>query len=195
MADEQVAQVETTATPAPETGAGAPDAAVMASELETVRKALKAANAEAADRRKKLDAFEQAEQARKEAEMSEVEKALKRATDAEAALQAERGARQAATLKHAVAVAAIAAGFHNPDDAWAFLPQGAVTLGDDEQAQGVEDALKELARAKPYLVKAAQPAPPPGADPDASKRGLQGKAKPDQAAIAAKYGIKQYPTD
>jgi len=194
MAEQEAAQVETT-TPAPETGIGAPDAAAMAAELELTRKALKAANAEAANRRKQLDAFEQAEQARKEAEMSEVEKALKRATDAEAALETERSARQAATLKHAVAVAAIAAGFHNPDDAWAFLPQGAVTLGDNEQAQGVEDALKELAKAKPYLVKSAQQAPPPGADPDASKRGLQGKARPDQAAVAAKYGIKQYPTD
>lgn len=194
MAEQEGTQVETT-TPAPEMGAGAPDAATMQAELELTRKALKAANAEAAGRRKELDVYVQAEQARKEAEMSEVEKALKRATDAEAALQAERGARQAATLKHAVAVAAIAAGFHNPDDAWAFLPQGAVTLGDNDKAEGVDEALKELVKARPYLVKSTQPAPPPGADPDASKRGLQGKAKPDQAAIAAKYGIKQYPTD
>jgi len=57
MADEaQVVQGEMPAnTPAPEMGDGAvPDAAALKAELESARKALAAANREAADRRKKL---------------------------------------------------------------------------------------------------------------------------------------------
>lgn len=44
-------------------------------ELEATRKALKDANREAAERRKKLEALEKAEQDRKDAEMTELQKA------------------------------------------------------------------------------------------------------------------------
>lgn len=53
-------------------------------EHKKVLEALKAANRESADRRKKLEAYEKAEQERKEAEMSELEKAQKRAAELEA---------------------------------------------------------------------------------------------------------------
>lgn len=53
-------------------------------ELEAARKALKDANREAADRRKKLEAYEKAEQEKAAAELSETEK-LKRQLDETAA--------------------------------------------------------------------------------------------------------------
>ena len=53
-------------------------------ELEKVRAALKAANAEAAQRRKKLDAYEAEEQKRKEAEMSEIDLLKQKVAESEA---------------------------------------------------------------------------------------------------------------
>jgi len=192
MADEaQVVQGEMPAnTPTSEMDAGTvPDAAALKAELESARKALAAANREAADRRKKLDAYEQAEAARKEAEMSEVEKAVKRANDLQAQLEAERQARRDGALKAAVTVAATRAGFHNAEDAWAFLPAGAVSLDEGDHAVGVDDALKELVKARPYLVKQAGPAPAtPSGTPDGAAKGT-GKRGIDPN-VAAKYGIK-----
>ena len=181
-----------TNTPAPEMGDGSvTDDAGLKAELERVRKALSAANQEAAKHRKKAEAFESAEAARKEAEMSEVEKALKRANDLQAQLDAERQARRDGALRSAVTVAAMGAGFHNPDDAWAFLPAGAVSLDEGEKAVGVEDALKELVKARPYLIKGTQPPAAPSGTPDGAAKGA-GKPKADVAAAAAKYGIQTY---
>src|SRR5512139_1740625 len=66
----------------------------MQAEIDRMQKALKEANKEAADRRKKLDEFEKAEQARKDAELSEQERLKKevetlraQATEAQRALQ------------------------------------------------------------------------------------------------------------
>jgi ATP-dependent Clp protease ATP-binding subunit ClpA len=178
-------------TPAPEIDAGSVTDAALKAEVESMRKALAAANREAADRRKKLDAYEQAEAARKEAEMSEVEKAVKRANDLQAQLDAERQARRDGALRSAVTVAAIGAGFHNPDDAWAFLPAGAVSLDEGEKAQGVEDALKELVKARPYLIKGQATPTTPSGTPDGAAKGA-GKPQVDRAAAAAKYGIQTY---
>ena len=50
------------------------DASKLEAELEKTRKALKDANKEAADRRKRLDELEKAEQERQQAQMSEQEK-------------------------------------------------------------------------------------------------------------------------
>lgn len=192
MTQVQEAPGEMPTTPAPEMGEGSvSDAAALKAELDSARKALTAANREAADRRKKLEAYEQAESARKEAEMSEVDKALKRAQTAEAALDTERKARRDGALKAAVTVAAMGAGFHNPDDAWAFLPAGAVTLDEGDQAQGVAEAIKELTKARPYLVKGAQSPAAPSGTPDGAAKGV-GKGGPDRAAVAAKYGIPIY---
>jgi len=94
MADEQKqgAMPEQT-TPAGETPPAAPQAqSDLSAELEKTRLALKAANKEAADRRKRLDELEAAETKRKEGEMSEVDKLTKRLTEAEAKLKAKERA-------------------------------------------------------------------------------------------------------
>lgn len=194
MTEAQVAQGETPTTPTSEMDAGSvTNADGLRAELDSTRKALTAANREAAERRKKLDAYEQAESARKEAEMSEVEKALKRAQTAEAERDAALKAHRDGKLQNAVTVAAMSAGFHNPDDAWAFLPAGAVSLDDKGESQGVAEALAELTKTRPYLIKQQGPAAPaaPSGTPDGAAKGL-GKPGPDRAAVAAKYGIQTY---
>ena len=159
MADEQEGtQVETTeAPPAGETPAGdnTPDATALQAELEQIRKALKAANSEAADRRKKLEAFEAAEQKRKEAEMSELEKAQaalsemeRKATEAQQAYQREK-------IESAVKFAAQALNFHKPEDAIALLDLSTLTLTDKGEVDGVDEALKALSKERSYLIKPA----------------------------------------
>jgi chromosome segregation ATPase len=74
-------------TAASETPAAAPQAqSDLAAELERTRAALKQANSEAAERRKRLEALETAEAKKKESELSEVEKLTKRLQEAEAKL-------------------------------------------------------------------------------------------------------------
>jgi hypothetical protein len=70
--------VETTTTTAPQAPASKTLDELQA-ENARMAKALKDANRESADRRKKLDDFEKAEQARKDAELSEFDKLKKEA--------------------------------------------------------------------------------------------------------------------
>ena len=125
----------------------------VAAELERTRKALSDANKEAAKRRKQLEAYEAAEAERKAASMSELEKAQaalaeleKRATDA------ERG-RKAALLKAAVIAKAGTLRFQNAEDAMHFLNPETLEIGDDGQVPGLEDALKAIAKERPYLLQ------------------------------------------
>lgn len=70
----------------------APKADELQAELDKARKALKDANKEAAERRKKLEEYEQAEAKRKQAEMTEAERAQARIKELEA--QAAEQAQQ-----------------------------------------------------------------------------------------------------
>lgn len=71
--DQETIEAEDTATQEPETPQ-ADSTEDPVAELEKARAALKAANAEAAARRKKLEAYEAAEEERKKAEMSEIDR-------------------------------------------------------------------------------------------------------------------------
>ena len=75
----------TVAQPTPEPASETP--AELKARMETMAKALKEANAEAAARRKRLEELEAAEAKRNEAQMSELDKANKRATELEAKLK------------------------------------------------------------------------------------------------------------
>jgi multidrug efflux pump subunit AcrB len=138
--------------PSTETPAGESLDAIKA-ELEQARKALKDANREAADRRKKLEAFEQAEKQRKDAELSEMERLQKQLDE----LKAERD-RAAAELKQRQiddTKRAIAAKLGLPE-ALALRIQG-----DDEEA--MEADAKAMLAALPK--QPAQPRPNPTVNP------------------------------
>jgi chromosome segregation ATPase len=153
---EMAEELETTQAAEMEAKQAEPEASAdtdTAAELERTRKALADANKEAAKRRKQLEAHEAAEAERKAASMTELEKAQaaleeleKRATDA------ERG-RKEALLKAAVIAKAGALRFNNAEDALAFLKPEALEIGDDGQVQGLEDALKAIAKERPYLLQ------------------------------------------
>lgn len=133
--------------------------AMPESELETLRAALRKANAEAADRRKKLEQMEAAEKRKADAQLSEVEQAKKRADEAEAKLEAMQSSMRDRAIRHAIEIEASKAGFADPSDAVALADISAVQYDDDGKVSGADAAVKALAKAKPHLVKAAQPPP------------------------------------
>jgi hypothetical protein len=150
MADETT--VETTETAETKPDAQTPEE--IRAELERTRDALKKANKEAAERRKKLDAYEKAEADRKTAELSETDRLKaerddlsKSLTTAQADIRSERAA-------HAVELVALALDFHDPDDAMRPEVLAAVEFDEDGRVDrtSVEKALKALAKAKPHLV-------------------------------------------
>jgi len=177
-----------TTPPAGETPAGdAPDAANDKAELEEVRAALKRANAEAAKRRKALDAFEKADEERKLEAMSELEKLQAKLTAAQdRAVAVERDARQA-KINGAVALQAAQMSFHDPADAQTFLGSVEFEVNEAGKVEGVEAALNKLAEDRPYLVKTASTQ-----DPDARKRGASTEqvVSTEQAEINRRYGIR-----
>ena len=95
-------QVETTETPQAESAtpeaSTAKTAEEVQAELEQVKAALRKANSESAERRKKLEAFEKAEAERKAAEMTETDRYKAEAEQAKAALIEAR--KMAIAAKH-----------------------------------------------------------------------------------------------
>jgi len=127
-------------TPAPAT-----DPAAMAAELEKTRAALKAANAESAARRKKLEAFEAFND-----ELDRVKGEL--VTVKAEAEQAKANARSTA-IRHAVETAAAGLNFQDPADAITLADLTTVQVADNGAVTGAAEAVKALADKRPYLLK------------------------------------------
>lgn len=157
--------------------AGEMSAEQLKAELERTRTALKAANKEAGDRRKRLDEIEAADAKRKEQELSDAQKAAKRAEEAEAKATQLEAQYRATTIRHAVEMAAAKLNFADPDDAYKLSDLSAITIGDDGKVDGVDAALKALSTAKPHLVKQAQGA----GDINARNQGKQTNTTKDAA--------------
>lgn len=131
----------------------APEAADLQAELERMRKALADANKEAAQRRKKLEAFEQAEAERKKAEMTELEQAQAKLAELERRAQEAEAGKREALIRAAVIAKATARGFRDPEDVLRFLDTSKVEIADDGQVADVDTLLGELGKAKPYLLQ------------------------------------------
>jgi len=120
------------------------DAAALAAELKRARR-------EAAKYRTSLRKLEEAEEERKKAEMTEAERIKAELAEAQAkAAEAEERATET-MLRMSVVSAAAKAGFNDPMDAWSMIDLAEV--GDDGTVTGVEEAITELLKAKPYLAK------------------------------------------
>lgn len=114
--------------------------------LEDAKAALAAARKEAAAYRVRAKEAE----GKLTAAAGETEAKLKEATDKLAA--AESRVKDSLIASSVMAEAA-RMGFADPSDAVALLPAGAVTVGDGEKVEGVAEALKALAKAKPHLLR------------------------------------------
>ena len=190
MADEQ----KTTETVVPaetETVEDNQTPAISAEDYESVKAALKKANAEAAERRKQLKAYETAEQERKEAEMSEQEKLKAKLAEVEARAKAAEAQMDTMRKQTALYAAVEAKGL-----SWASeqARRDAVALLDLSELDddGMEDAIKALQTDRPYLFKATTTH-----DIDGKKRGKETpeqkqKADSEEAIkrAAHKFGVK-----
>jgi len=114
--------------------------------------------------KEKLDALEAAQQ-------TETEKLQLRAEAAEKAAQAAQERAAGALKRAAVVAAATRAGAVDPDAVFALLDPSAVTVGDDGQVTGVDDAVKALLETKQYLV--GKPTTPTPGGADGGPRGKQ----------------------
>jgi hypothetical protein len=95
------------------------------------------------------------------AQLSEQERLQKAAQEAEARATAATERAQQAILRSSVVSAAQRAGAVDPDAVMAFLDKSKVTIGDDDQVAGVDEAVKAVLESKPYLV-GKPPTPTPG---------------------------------
>lgn len=94
-----------------------------------------------------------------EAQMSELEKAQAQIVEvqaqaAQAQIEAETIKAQAAEALLKAAIISQAGSFNDPNDAWSFVDRAKIEAQDDGSYKGIDEALKSLVEAKPYLVKA-----------------------------------------
>ena len=120
----------------------------LAAELQRTRDALKAANNEAAQRRKKLDEYERAEQTRKDAELSEMDKLNKRLAEAETARQQALTTANDRLIKAAFVAEAAKHGVEYPEDAFLLADKSNVAVDDSGNVIGVAETVKTLVDGK-----------------------------------------------
>lgn len=95
----------------------------------------------------------------RDAELSEVERRDKRIADLEQKIQDAEAAATARELeinerliRAEVRAAAAKLGFVNPEDAYGLADLADVTVQEDSTVKGIDKALKDLAKDKPYLL-------------------------------------------
>ena len=129
-------------------------------QLARVEKALKDANKESAQRRKRLDELEQAESERAKAAMSETDRLKAEVAEAkqkaaEAIAEQERVKSEAASqsLKTQILLRASALDFANPEDAYALLDLAELKA---DEPKTIDDALVKLEGRLPKRAQAKQ---------------------------------------
>jgi len=180
----------------PETGSeqDTPEVTVesLQADLAQTKQALKAANAEAAERRRKLAAFEAAEAERKQAEMTELEKAQAKLSEMEKALQeTTQRARHTALAAEFKTQAALLGAAH-PEDALALAGDAATFFDADGNVQGVAEAVQALIDAGRLPTAAKRQAPNLDAGAGSGQRTGERKAATAteaEIAVARKMGI------
>jgi len=139
----------------------------LKAELEQVRKALKLANKEAQDRRKRLDEIDAAEKERQTKDLSELDQLRKKFEESERKAQELAQRQRESAIRHAVEMAATNSRFHDPLDAYRQADLSGIEVDDQGTVSGVDAAIKALVSKKPYLIKPESG----GGDINASARG------------------------
>lgn len=135
---------------------------------------------EAQGLRKRLVDYEDREKAAQAAALSDSEKLQKRVKELEAQTTAAAESHRRAMIRYEVMLQAQGLGVVDPDAAVRLMDDGALEFDEAGQPTNVEKVLKELLKAKPYLVKqAAQQAPNINAG-DRGNAGADAKAKEEE---------------
>ncbi len=166
--------------------------------LERTSRALKDANKEAADRRKRLDALEKAEADRQAAQLSETDKLKADKQKVENDLKAAKEALNQARLRQAFSTAArkLEKPFISVDaeeDGFRLADLSALEIGDDGTIKGIDDVLKDLGKNKAYLFGQQSQTQNPKSPPeiDATRKG-SGSAGTTDEMVAKKRQSSQY---
>ncbi len=131
-----------------------------------------------------------------EAQKSEIERERERAAALERASAEQAATYKANLVRMEARVQAAQMGFKNPDDAYLLADLSEVEVGESGEVGGVDEALKVLAKAKPYLIDTEKPRPTaPGTDAGQGNQPERGQAAltaGEQAAlaIAQRYGYQ-----
>ncbi|MDF1510779.1 scaffolding protein [Robertmurraya sp. DFI.2.37] len=129
---------------------------IIAKRVERERKK----QAELDEKLKRLEALEKADEERRKAEMTEAERL--KAEKEEAAKKAEEAAEQAKKAQETanqrivnteIRSVARALNANDPNDVLALLDKSIVEIDDDGNVKGVEEAVKALKEAKPWMFK------------------------------------------
>jgi len=165
-------------------GGGALSLEQIQAELERTRTALQGANRESADRRKRLEAFEKAELDRAKKDLSEVERLKGQVAELDKRARELEAEREMMIIRSAVERAAAALGFHSAEDAYQLADLSGVEIDEDGKVSNVDKALKELVKARPYLVRVVD-------KPDTNAGATGGKVsrEQDEERLRRKYGI------
>ena len=122
--------------------------------LKSTLDKLRAGEKDAAGKLKRLADLEAAEAKRKQEQMSEAERVAAEKQTLEAELAKLKTAAKDQSIRHAVELTASKMRFRNIEDARALADLSTVEITEDGKVSGVEDALKALAKARPYLIQA-----------------------------------------
>lgn len=135
-----------------------------ASELEQLRAALRKANKEAADHRRRAEAYDAEKAASAEAELSELQKAQQKLADLERGKAALELERQELTAKYEFSLAVLRPGSGveptAAEAAWKLVDRSELEFGEDGRPTNVPKVLKELVRQYPFLAAAPKPPAP-----------------------------------
>ena len=172
----------------------------IAAELERTRTALKAANKEAADRRKKLEALEQAETARQQAEMTELDKVKAGHSEIQGkydALVADYdGLRLRQAFNDATSAAnVIFASDQARRDAYELADLAAAIEGGEIDAKAITAALKALQTIRPYLFGVAATSTDIGATRRGTDNGEVTVTDEEVQEFAAKFNVSAAAVD
>ncbi|MBX6770875.1 MAG: phage scaffolding protein [Chloroflexi bacterium] len=148
MADETQGQV-----PTEDAGGQAipPDPSAPQAE-EKVDPVISRLKAEAAEYRKRLRELEAKVKADEEAKLSETERLQKRLAELEREQALWQRERQERTLKYETMLAASRLGIVDPEAAYRLLDMSNLEFDEDGSPKNLEQALKDLLKAKPYLA-------------------------------------------
>lgn len=167
--------------------------AEVQAKLTAAEKANRDLNHENAERRVKLTAYEKAEADRATAALSETEKLTKRATDAEAARTQAMALANERLIRSEVIAKAATLKFADPKDALALIDRSKLAVNDAGEVTGVDDLLKALAAAKPYML--GKPAQMPLHTGNPGTAGAQDAAAAEKATHDMVYGTNGNPFD
>lgn len=136
------------ATPEPQAGDGHDESL----SLEEARKLRR----EAANLRKRLQAYEEAEKQAQEAKLSEIEKLQKQHADMQARHETQSRAAQERIIRYEIKLAAHSAHVIDPDAVVKLLDWSELEFDDDGLPTNVDKLVARLLESKPYLVGNSQ---------------------------------------